>query len=87
MDGGALCPPASSPGVLGLAPQGAALVGIPKEWGVFLPPTMALGEYLAPGEGNRCCGWGAPCSWGGDSLFLGKGIGGIPVLWGRTSAP
>lgn len=35
-----------------------------KEWGVFLPQTMALGEYLALGEGNWQWGWE-------DTLLLG----------------
>lgn len=72
-------PPASSSGVLGLAPHGRgwdSVCGNSQGVECLLAPHYGLEEYLAFGEGSWYWGWiDTLFLWGGGwSVFLGKGI-------------
>lgn len=93
---GVLCPPASSPGVLGLAAHGrrwGSTFGAHPKTGVSfcrrVPPPHGPGGIFGPWEGQLALRVGGhPALGGGGGLFLGKSIGrGYLVLWGRTPGP
>lgn len=70
-----------------MAGDGAEVVVTPKECGVFVPPTMALGEYLALEEGNRHCRWGDTLLLGGGWFVLGKRYQGDACSFGEDIWP
>lgn len=72
---------------LPMAGDGAALVGTPKEWSIFLPPTMAWRNIWplekAAGTGG---GWTA-CFCRGDEFSGEMVLIGIPVPLGEDTWP